>query len=55
MYKCIEKKFKYYQRHLGSKQCIMYLPLIGAKNVMAHQKRVSIQVITLLIKISLNQ
>ena len=45
MYKCIENKFKYYQSHLGSKQCIISLPFIVAKKLYGPPKRVSIQVI----------
>ena len=55
MYKCIENKFKYYQWHLGSKQCIISLPFIVAKQLYGPPKRVSIQVINLLIKIKFNQ
>ena len=55
MYKCIENKFKYYQWHLGSKQSIISPLFIGAKNCMVNKKRVSIQVINLLIKNKFNQ
>ena len=38
MYKCIKNKFKYYQLHLGSKQCIISLPFFGAKIVWPTKK-----------------